>query len=216
MTVIAVGELSVLRCPGLGTDAPPARRGRWSSRVQQACGGGMTPPQKSVQPPPKDEGTVRRSGSSTLITRPADRTFKQKMTCTNEATRLVYEPGFAGHKSEVMMSPASCFAWRGFSLPATGSAQHRYRTPPNIAQQILRDSSTNSAPSASPNSPRVPRRAAFHKSTQRNVPAEDTAGAQYISPLRLTSLLTLRRGTPSRPHTPSSSRPRYTRRSPPA
>jgi hypothetical protein len=49
----------------------------------------MTPPEKSPQPPPKGEGTVRRSDSSTVITRPADRTFNQNMTCINEAMRLV-------------------------------------------------------------------------------------------------------------------------------
>jgi hypothetical protein len=32
------------------------------------------------------------------------------MLISNEAERLVYEPGVAGQKSEVMMSPASRFA----------------------------------------------------------------------------------------------------------
>jgi hypothetical protein len=44
-----------------------------------------------------------------------------KMLISNEAERLVYEPGLAGQKSEVMMGPAPCFAWRGFSLPAAAA-----------------------------------------------------------------------------------------------
>ena len=55
-----------------------------------------------------------------------------KMLISNEAERLVYEPGLAGQKSEVMMSPAPCFAWRGFSLarppPAPSSSPLRQMT----------------------------------------------------------------------------------------
>jgi len=34
----------------------------------------------------------------------------------NEVDNLVDEPGVTGHKSELMMSPASRNTWRGFSL----------------------------------------------------------------------------------------------------
>ena len=63
---------------------------------------------ESVRPPPKGEGTVWPSRSSELITDwPSRRHTHTKMLISNEAERLVYEPGLAGQKSEVMMSPAS-------------------------------------------------------------------------------------------------------------
>jgi len=42
---------------------------------------------------------------------------------------LVDEPGVTGHKSELMMSPASRNTWRGFSL-AVAAAQRVYRIAP--------------------------------------------------------------------------------------
>ena len=75
----------------------------------------MTPPQSQSGPA---EG--RGHGWALALKRADDRLAKSKthtkMLIPNEAERLVYEPRLAGHKSEVMMSPASCFAWRGFSL----------------------------------------------------------------------------------------------------
>ena len=97
---------------------------------------------ESPQPPPKGEGTVRRSGSSTVITRPADRTFKQKMTCTNEATRLVYEPGVAGHKSEMMMSPASCSHGGAFHLQGRHAPSNFREATPRIPRYLPRRNPT--------------------------------------------------------------------------
>ena len=65
---------------------------------------------ESVRPPPKGEGTVWPSRLSELITDWPSRRHTKKMLIPNEAERLVYEPGLAGQKSEVMMSPASRFA----------------------------------------------------------------------------------------------------------
>ena len=62
---------------------------------------------ESVRPPPKGEGTVWPSRLSELIT---DWPNRRHALISNEAERLVYEPGPAGQKSEAMMSPASRFA----------------------------------------------------------------------------------------------------------
>jgi hypothetical protein len=74
---------------------------------------------ESVRPPPKGEGTAWPSRSSELNHRLAKSKTHTKMLISNEAERLVYEPGLAGQKSEVMMSPASRSAWRGFSYAIT-------------------------------------------------------------------------------------------------
>ena len=66
--------------------------------------------QASVRPPPKGERTIWPSRLSELITDWPSRRHTKKMLISNEAERLVYEPGPAGQKSEVMMSPASRFA----------------------------------------------------------------------------------------------------------
>jgi len=49
----------------------------------------------------------------------------------NEVDNLVDEPGVTGHKSELMMSPASRNTWRGFSLPSVrrrAPSDRQYRT----------------------------------------------------------------------------------------
>jgi hypothetical protein len=66
----------------------------------------MTPPQSQFGPCGRARGTVWPSRSSELITDSPSRRHT-KMLTPNEADRLVYEPGLAGHKSEVMTSPAS-------------------------------------------------------------------------------------------------------------
>jgi hypothetical protein len=77
-----------------------------------ASGGAMTPPQSQFGPCRRDRGTVCPSGSSELITDWSSRRHT-KMLISNEADRLVYEPGLAGHKSESDDEPR-------FTLSVTG------------------------------------------------------------------------------------------------
>ena len=79
----------------------------------------MTPPQSHTAPaegrghglPGRDRGNLSPDSVKSNT--------HEKLLITNEASRLVYEPGVTGHKSEVMMSPASRIAWRGSSLFCT-------------------------------------------------------------------------------------------------
>src|SRR5438874_3708649 len=69
------GELSVLGRQSSAPGAPPQHAVvAWTNSERRSDD--ATP--ESVPPPPKGEGTVRRSSSSTLITRPANRTIEDK------------------------------------------------------------------------------------------------------------------------------------------
>src|SRR5205085_1581687 len=66
---------------------------------------------ESVPPPPKGEGTVRRSSSSTLITRPANRTIEDKADTHQRGYAPRTEVRRRWTQSEVMTSPASPERW---------------------------------------------------------------------------------------------------------
>jgi len=66
----------------------------------------MTPPQSQFGPCRRARGTVWPSRSSELITDWPSRRHT-KMLISNEADRLVDEPGLAGQKSEEITSPVS-------------------------------------------------------------------------------------------------------------
>jgi hypothetical protein len=72
----------------------------------------MTPPQSQFGPCRRARGTVWPSRSSKLITGWPGRRHT-KMLNSNEADRLVYEPGLAGQKSESDNEPR-------FTLSAAG------------------------------------------------------------------------------------------------
>jgi hypothetical protein len=65
----------------------------------------MTPPESHRSPRGRGHGLAVELERADH--RLANSKTHTKMLISNEAERLVYEPGFAGHKSELMMSPAS-------------------------------------------------------------------------------------------------------------
>lgn len=110
------GELSVFRVFQISAPrASPRRRGR---RVDQRERRSHDPTPESIWPLPKGEGHVL----AIALERADHRLAKSKthrMLISNEADRLVYEPGLAGQKSEVITSPVSRLAWRGLSFAIT-------------------------------------------------------------------------------------------------
>jgi hypothetical protein len=78
-----------------------------------ASGGAHDATRQSPQPSPESEGTawiVELEQADHRLGKPHN-----ILKTYDEVDNLVHEPGLTGHKSELMMSPASRVTWRGFS-----------------------------------------------------------------------------------------------------